>query len=113
MLDKDQRDSLARLLHAMRPDWNYPGILSALNACDPFDPQDTIRAALAAAGDDNVKTPGVIPKPGSHWDPPAARQRQTGTRIRRPPRREQECKQHPGEWADACRGCAADRIGKR
>jgi hypothetical protein len=28
---------------------------------------------------------------------------------RQPPRRDQECRAHPGEWADACRPCATER----
>lgn len=29
----------------------------------------------------------------------------------RPPRREQECEVHAGQWDGRCAGCAADRLG--
>lgn len=111
MLEPTERDNLTRLVHSIRPDWDQRGILAALSKCQSFDKQDTIRAALAAAADPDVRTPGVIPKAGSHWDPPG-RTQSTSTRIRRPPKREQECEQHPGEWQDSCRCCAADRISR-
>lgn len=110
MLNPAERDNLTRLIHTLRPDWDHPGILTALRQCDAYDKQATIRAALTAACDDNVRTPGLIPKPGSHWDQPASTRQATTTRTRRPPKRDQECSQHPGEWAGTCRCCAADRL---
>src|SRR5690606_4981273 len=29
-----------------------------------------------------------------------------------PPRREDQCDRHPGEWADRCRGCASDQLAQ-
>jgi hypothetical protein len=39
-------------------------------------------------------------------DEPAA----PGPTTRKPPRRDEECPDHPGQWAGNCAGCAADRL---
>ena len=106
-LSRDQGEALARMLTSLRPEsWDYAGTFAAVKklAHRPETPGQLIAAAVRAAEDPNVRTPGVIPSAGSHWD--------TGATIPKPPRLtpEHECSSHPGQWAATCSLCAGERL---
>jgi hypothetical protein len=106
MMTKDQAQAIAALVHALRPEWDEPGIFAALSRCHTIDGYDAAMAALRAAANRDAATPGVIPRmDGEHW-----RERIAPRAALYPPRRDQACKRHPGEWPDTCRGCAGDRL---
>lgn len=62
----------------------------------------TIERVTRHAADPEAKTPGAIRRP---FTPEAPR---PGHRF--PAKAGQDCRIHPGEWADTCRACAADRL---
>jgi hypothetical protein len=99
--------AIAELLHHIRPDWDKPGILTHLDTARlrvGVTPATLAIAAIHAATNPTNRTPAVIPLDGEHWRNPAV----TPHRNVAPPRRADWCPSHIGEYADNCRGCAAD-----
>lgn len=68
MISREQAQSLAHLVHLLRPAWSEAGIFAALSRCPDRDPITTALAALRAAADPRAQTPGIIPTAGSHWN---------------------------------------------
>lgn len=67
-LARHQAQALAAFVHTVRRDWDEAGIVTALgNARLMGDPFDLAVAAVAAARDENNRTPAVIAMPGPHW----------------------------------------------
>lgn len=87
--------------------------------CKPWDRQGThvvfarelkgkhlataIELVTTHAVDPEAKTPAAITRPFT--PAPAATPRHT-----HPPKRRDECPNHPGQYATSCGGCAADRL---
>ena len=63
------RESLAHVIVELRPSWDLDGIRQALDHPDvaAVNENFAVLAAIRAATDGNVRSPGVIPKPGPHW----------------------------------------------
>ena len=63
------RESLAHVIIELRPSWDLDGIRQALDHPDVASVNENfaVLAAIRAATDGNVRSPGVIPKPGPHW----------------------------------------------
>lgn len=57
---------LARLIEALRPEWQYPGILAALATVSDRDAFDTVTAMTACAKDPSANTPAAISNP-TYW----------------------------------------------
>lgn len=57
---------LARLIEALRPDWQYPGILAALGTVSDREAFDTLAAMAACAKDPSAVTPAAITNP-TYW----------------------------------------------
>lgn len=108
MKSREQAEALARLVHLLRPEWDEPGIFEALKKLARRDPFEVTLRAVRAASRPDCKTPGVIPLDGPHARDPQPHERPVG----RGPTPEQECRTHPGQYATACSGCAADRIAR-
>ncbi|WP_169787658.1 hypothetical protein [Luteipulveratus mongoliensis] len=90
---------LAELLHLLRRDWDLPGIQSALAQAAEIAPAlDVCRAAIACAANEHARTPGLIARPGQHWE------KTTAAALTRP----KECPDHPGQHALRCAACAAE-----
>jgi hypothetical protein len=71
-LNRPAAQRLAEFIHLVRPEWNTPGILSALEQAAPTADALTIARALVNIADDpSVKTPGMLTRPGAHWRTPA------------------------------------------
>lgn len=82
--------AIAFLAAAIRPagkPWDQAGIVAALEKCRDRDLANVAMAALRAAVDPNVRTPGVIPTPGPHWN-----ERLTDTATQR----------NVGPWCTSC-----------
>lgn len=108
MMSREQAQALTRAIHLLRPAWNEEGIFAALGHVKERDPFDIALAALRAAADEKVRTPGVIPTTGPHWNEAAPKE---PVRPRSgPPRKSETCPVHPGSWADNCSGCRADQL---
>jgi len=74
-----QGKALTALVHLLRPDWDKPGIEDAIyRARGKGDAAAVCVAAIRAATNSTVRTPGVIPLDGPHW-------RETSLTPREPP----------------------------
>lgn len=96
-LTRPMAQRLAEFIHMTRPEWNTPGILSALEqASTTTDALSIARALVNIADDPTVKTPGMLTRPGQHWRTPAGEL---------PPRRGDHnvpCPDHPGDHDMPC-----------
>ena len=67
-MDRPQAQALAALVHALRPEWEPAGIMTALAAArDRGDVFEVAQAAIHAASVKANRTPAVIPLAGEHW----------------------------------------------
>lgn len=106
MMTKDQAETVAAAVHAVRPEWDERGILTALGKARERGPAWAVAAAaLIAAGRPENRTPAVIPLAGEHWSHTVGEKRGTDGRT------EPRCQEHPYELAWNCRWCRADEIG--
>lgn len=63
-----QAEALGVLATRLRPDWDHPGVMAAIErARDTADALDLCRALLNLAGNPALTSPGMLPKPGRHW----------------------------------------------
>lgn len=89
--NEDAIQLLARLVWTLRqaegmPEWDGPGIVAKLREAAPTSSSwDLARAALNLGENRDLRTPGVLPKPGDHWLRPdgtkAARRGDHGVRC--------------------------------
>lgn len=64
----NQGETLANLIHQLRPEWGLAGVAKALyEAREMADAMTLTRAALAAAADPGNRTPAIIGLHGPHW----------------------------------------------
>ena len=90
-MTETQAQALAALIVRLRaaddmPAWDQPGILAKLREASATSSSwDLARAAINLAENRDLKTPGVLPKPGDHWLRPdgtkAARRGDHGVRC--------------------------------
>lgn len=101
MITESQAKTLAGLLHEIRPRWSAPAMLKMLekNHAHPAPFADIAVAAINAARDARVETPGLIFTDQRFW--PA----ESKGHLPRP----KPCPLHIGEREHNCRCCAADR----
>ncbi|HEY5200057.1 MAG TPA: hypothetical protein VIJ31_04035 [Acidothermaceae bacterium] len=64
------REALVLVIVELRPSWDADGIRKALEHPDlaSVNENAVTLAAVRAATDGKVRSPGVIPSPGPHWD---------------------------------------------
>ena len=100
MITENQAKALAVILHEIRPRWSTPAMLKLLekNAQHPAPFADITVAAVNAARDHKVETPGAIFIDQRFW--PA----ETKSLMPKPP----PCEQHIGQDAHNCRSCHGD-----
>lgn len=102
MMTKQAAWALAHLIHELRPEWEAEGVVAQLKRCADRDPFLVALAAIRAAADKDVRTPGVIPTPGTHW----------ADGVKREPERRSynvPCPDHDGEILP-CGRCAAVAV---
>lgn len=100
-ISRSQAEHLAALVHAIRPDWDAPGILAALVKVRTRPLALVAYAAVRAAENTSNRTPAVIALDGTHWRPPTAAELPTPI----PP---SKCDRCGGFWRDphgACLDC--------
>ncbi len=83
--------------------WDEAGLMTNLRKIADRNLHMTVEHVLRHAADPKAKSPGVIV---GHWTPEAPKDepKRVG-----PPKRDQECPHHPGQYADNCGGCQADQ----
>lgn len=105
-IDRPTGETIARLMSHLRPEWDLPGCVAAVRTVARRHPGDVAMAAVRLAMTPEAKTPAVLGVlDGPHW-----REKVAPTAHRQPPRKHEQCRQHAGEWAESCRGCAADQL---
>lgn len=68
-----QATHVAAAVHALRPDWDVPGIVDALGRARGRGSGPAVAvAAIRAGADQRNRTPAVIALDGAHWRPAAA-----------------------------------------
>lgn len=84
--------------------WDEPGTARAIaDHCGTWGLEIATEHVLAHARDAKAKTPFAIKGNPPHTEPARA--------VRQPAKAGgDECRVHPGEYAGACRACAADRL---
>lgn len=82
--------------------WDEAGIYAVIKQLIGRNLPTTVEQIARHASDAEAKTPGAINRPFLP-EPPKA-----GPNY--PPKREQECAHHPGQWATSCHGCQADKL---
>ena len=94
--------ALARFGNCLRPDWDVPGIRSAIHQARPLASREDIGIALIELTKrDDIKTPALLSQDGPHWH--------TGrTPNARPPK--SKCADHPDEYVP-CRMCPVEQYG--
>jgi hypothetical protein len=100
MITENQAKALASLLHEIRPRWSKPAMLKLLekNHTHPAPFADITAAAVSAARDPKVETPGAFFIDQRFWPAEAK------AHLPKPP----PCPDHIGEQAHNCRCCKAD-----
>ena len=104
-----QRKTLAQLVRSFRRDganaWDMPGIIAAIVRGEQVADSGVqlAAAALAAAANPTVKTPGWIPVPGRHWPDLGDGDRQQPTRLAT----DVPCPDHEGQTMP-CPDCRAE-----
>lgn len=74
-ISSTQAQYLAQLTHALRPDWDVPGIRAAISRARHRAPADDIALALIRlTRRDDLRTPAILAEDGPHWLAPDLRQ---------------------------------------
>ena len=100
-ISKVEAQALAAFIGRVRPDWQHPGIMAAIEKAAPLGSAAAIGAALCRLAENyELRTPAILEQPGTHW---------SGTTVasRQPP---SMCPDHPSERASTCALCAADAV---
>jgi hypothetical protein len=107
-MNDNEINRIAAMGNALRPDWPVSSLRTLL-ASDELRSKSRRDMAVALAWvacETDTKTPKRVVESGPWW---RAANIETPDRIVRfPPKRDDECRRHPGEWADACRPCATE-----
>ena len=111
LLNEGQRDALAGLIRSYRRDsthgpvWDMAGIHAGIRRAEQVADSgiQLCAAALAAAANPEVKTPGFIAQPGRHWPDLGNGDRQQPTRLTT----NVPCPEHE-QHTIPCRACRAE-----
>ena len=99
MMTRSQAVAVATAVQQVRPEWDHPGILAALQAAQGHGtPAEVAAAAFRLAGDLKVRTPGMLAQPGKHWRAPAEGGPTVSVVVTR-------CPEHPEHPAARCPIC--------
>lgn len=103
-------DRIAAAANALRPDWPIRSLQTLLARPElAHRPRRDVAVALTwVACESATLNPGRVIEAGPWWK--AAVAGDDTVSGHRPPRRDQECPRHPGQYADRCGGCAADQA---
>lgn len=107
---------LAHAINELRPSWPISSLatfisrsLSSRNYRDAAVALVYVALDADGAGNYVTETPRRVLEAGPWWKAAEI----NGTNVgRRPPKRHEECRTHPGQYADHCGGCNADRLAE-
>ena len=103
MMTRAQEVAIATAVQQVRPEWDHPGILAALEKAAPLGtPAEVAAAAFRLAGNLQVRTPGMLSQPGAHWRAPADGGPTVSVVVTR-------CGEHPEHPAARCPACDSRR----
>ena len=103
MMTRSQAVAIATAVQQVRPEWDHPGILAALEKAAPLGtPAEVAAAAFRLAGNLQVRTPGMLSQPGAHWRAPADGGPTVSVVVTR-------CPEHPEHPAARCPACDSRR----
>jgi len=106
MMTRAQGVAIATAVQQVRPEWDHPGILAALQAAQGHGtPAEVAAAAFRLAGDLKVRTPGMLAQPGKHWRAPAEGGPTVSVVVTR-------CGDHPEHPAARCPACEEANRGE-
>jgi hypothetical protein len=108
MMSEAEIARLAGMANHLRPDWPNASLYTFIARNLAARAYRDVAVALAyVACDTTTATPKRILEAGPWWQAT-----QTSSETYRPPRKDEECPRHAGNYVDSCRGCAADqRVG--
>jgi hypothetical protein len=112
-MNENEQQRIADAVNRLRPDWPVASLLSLLRGPKLASrPRRDVAVALAwVACESATRTPARVLEQGPWWQAATA---EGGEDSRwRPPKAEDACKHHPGEWRDRCRSCAANEKAGR
>ena len=106
MMTRAQGVAIATALQQVRPEWDHPGILAALQAAQGHGTTaEVAAAAFRLAGNLKVRTPGMLAQPGKHWRAPADGGPTVSVVVTR-------CGEHPEHPAARCPACEEANRGE-
>ncbi len=106
MMTRAQAVAVATAVQQVRPEWDHPGILAALEKAAPLGtPAEVAAAAFRLAGNLQVRTPGMLSQPGAHWRAPADGGPTVSVVVTR-------CGEHPEHPAARCPACEEANRGE-
>lgn len=112
MMSNDEQNyrAIAFLAARCRPTgskpWDEAGIVANLRKVGHISLPELAMATIRAAANRACDNPGVIPNlGGEHWREKVAERDRW-----RPPKRDEECRTHLGQYASNCGGCRADQL---
>ena len=108
-MNEHEIQRVAMAANALRPDWPTASLVTFIAAKLADRPRRDVAVALTwVACDSATTTPARVLEAGPWWRATNADLDQQ--RVRYPPKREQECRKHPGEYADSCRVCNRPKV---
>lgn len=111
MADQKTLAKLAAVGHLWRPDWPEKSIRTYLTEHHAGDTDYELGVMAFACWTDPATTTPARLRENGPWRraATAAASLERGA-LTGPPKRGEDCRLHPGEYADACRCCAADAL---
>lgn len=107
-MNENEIERIANAIHALRPDWPAASIHSLISDRMAGHTRRDAAVALAwVACESETKTPARVLEAGPWWQ--AANVEAPARSGWKPPRKEEQCSTHPGQWAVNCGGCVADK----
>lgn len=114
-MNENEIGRIAAAANLLRPDWPIASIKTLLEKPELVNrPRRDVAVALVwVACESDTKTPSRVLTAGPWWQASAV-DRAPEENLRRPPRKDEECAKHPGQYAPPiCNACHADRKGRR
>lgn len=107
-MNENEVSRIASAVNQLRPDWPTSSIATLVTSKLGSRTRRDVAVALTwVACDSASKTPARVLEAGPWWQAVNA---EGSNVIRFPPKRGEDCRKHPGEWPETCRGCASDRL---
>lgn len=106
-MNENEKARIAAATSALRPDWPATSIRTLLDRPElqRRTRRDMAVALTWVACESTTKTPARVLEAGPWWQAAL----DSTNPMRRPPRIDEECRTHPGEFSGSCRCCASEQ----